>query len=203
MFDLYIFDIGGVFLKNPQPEIDKQTAKMLGITDQAFADEFKKYDRRVVTGHMSIFEAYSAICQTLGQGACKAQELIDEHGKLFQELAGKASWNKDLIDLIQQLRKSSWVVALTNVEIESAIILREWGVFQYFDKAFLSTKIGLMKPDPECYRHVLETMKVVPEKAILIDDREENIEGAIAIGMNGILFESVEKLQEILVELKS
>lgn len=53
---------------------------------------------------------------------------------------------------------------------------------------FFSYEIGSRKPDQKIYNYVLETLNVKAEQCFFIDDLEENINVARAIGMNAYQF---------------
>ena len=59
----------------------------------------------------------------------------------------------------------------------------------------------MLKPDPEIYHHVLDTLKIEPKETIFVDDLPENIQGAEAIGIRCILFENAEQLQKELLHV--
>ncbi len=54
--------------------------------------------------------------------------------------------------------------------------------------AYLSHELGLVKPEPASFLRVLELERCAPADAIFIDDRAENVDAAVALGMDGILF---------------
>ncbi len=47
---------------------------------------------------------------------------------------------------------------------------------------------GLVKPDPEIYRHLLDNLGAEPTEVAFLDDRADNIAGAIASGIHGFVF---------------
>lgn len=49
---------------------------------------------------------------------------------------------------------------------------------------------GLRKPDPECYKKVAETLDAAPEQLMLIDDRQDNVVGALEAGWGALLFKN-------------
>jgi epoxide hydrolase-like predicted phosphatase len=51
-----------------------------------------------------------------------------------------------------------------------------------------SHEVGVSKPDPRIYRLACERLAVAPEDTIFLDDVEENVEGASAVGIRAILF---------------
>jgi len=64
-------------------------------------------------------------------------------------------------------------------------------LFNYFDKSnlIISGEIGHVKPHDSIYDYVLDTYNLNPADTILIDDQQENIQGAIENGMKGILLD--------------
>ena len=63
----------------------------------------------------------------------------------------------------------------------------------YMDGAVISYQIQMIKPDREIYEYLLKKYDLSPEECVFIDDRPENVEGAKAVGMSGILFENFEQ----------
>jgi 2-haloacid dehalogenase len=52
----------------------------------------------------------------------------------------------------------------------------------------LSGDVKLLKPDRRIFEIFLDTFRIEPSRAIYIDDRSENVEAAIALGMRGVVF---------------
>lgn len=64
----------------------------------------------------------------------------------------------------------------------------------------LSFRIGLMKPDPGCYRAASEDVGVPPWACLFVDDLERNVDGARAAGMQAVRFTGAADLRRHLVE---
>lgn len=62
-----------------------------------------------------------------------------------------------------------------------------------FDVEILSGEVRMMKPDPKIFLHMAARLKVKPSECIMIDDREDYIEGALLAGMQGIIFRSTKQ----------
>lgn len=58
----------------------------------------------------------------------------------------------------------------------------------------ISGKLNMMKPEPEIYDHLLTTHRLTPKTTVFIDDLVQNIDAAAQKGIQGIVFESPEKL---------
>jgi putative hydrolase of the HAD superfamily len=68
-----------------------------------------------------------------------------------------------------------------------------------FDVLVWSYQLLMAKPDPAIYRHVLSQLGTQPEETLFLDDRQVNIEAAQALGMQAILFSTVDQLRQDLV----
>lgn len=85
------------------------------------------------------------------------------------------------------------VLALTNFGRETFDAAVERLPFlAEFDRAWVSGRMGVMKPDPAIYAALEEESGVAPERLIFTDDRAENIAAAAARGWQTHLFEGWE-----------
>ncbi len=71
------------------------------------------------------------------------------------------------------------------------------GLRSLFHHTFLSHLIGLRKPDPAIYAHVLKEMKIPGENCVFIDDNPANVEAARKAGIWGIHKPKTLGIQEI------
>lgn len=67
-------------------------------------------------------------------------------------------------------------------------------VFDLFQDIVVSGDEKLTKPDQAIYRLAIDRFGIDPARALFIDDREANVEGAIACGLNGHLFRDAQTL---------
>ena len=63
----------------------------------------------------------------------------------------------------------------------------------YMDGVVFSFQCNLVKPEKAIYQRLLEEYKIKPEETVFLDDREENIEAALNVGMHGIVFKDYEQ----------
>lgn len=73
-------------------------------------------------------------------------------------------------------------------------ILR-FGLRRYFSVFCTSCYLGVRKPEPEIYRRALGILQVQSAECLFIDDREENLAGARAVGIKGLRFTSASNLR--------
>lgn len=72
---------------------------------------------------------------------------------------------------------------------------REKAFFSRFRDIVVSGEVKLLKPDPAIYYLALDRFGLRPDQALLVDDREINVEGALAVGMHAGLFTTAEDLR--------
>jgi 2-haloacid dehalogenase len=91
--------------------------------------------------------------------------------------------------------KNYKVVALTNWSNETfPIAQKRFEFLSWFEGIVVSGDEKTRKPFKEIYDITLNRFNITPEKSIFIDDNLRNIEAANTLGINGIHFESPEKL---------
>jgi 2-haloacid dehalogenase len=65
---------------------------------------------------------------------------------------------------------------------------KERAFFARFREIIVSGEVRLLKPDPAIYYLALDRFGLKPADALFVDDREINVEGALAVGMKAHLF---------------
>jgi HAD superfamily hydrolase (TIGR01509 family) len=74
-------------------------------------------------------------------------------------------------------------------------------VLGHFREIFLSSTIGLRKPDAEAYDHVVQAIGVPAERIVFFDDLAENIRGARQCGLKAVLVRSPDDVARALEAL--
>jgi putative hydrolase of the HAD superfamily len=78
---------------------------------------------------------------------------------------------------------------------------KTYGFIELVDGMVISYQEQIVKPDPQIYEILLERYRIDRQNAVFIDDRQINIDGAEAVGLNALLFEGYEKTNEALMRL--
>lgn len=72
-----------------------------------------------------------------------------------------------------------------------------------FDPICYSHEVGANKPDPRAFLAALTAMETTPGEVVSIDNREDNVEAAVNMGMQGVLHRNnAQTLAEIGVRLE-
>lgn len=59
-----------------------------------------------------------------------------------------------------------------------------------FDGVVVSCDLLLLKPDKKIYEYLLKTYDLKPEECLFIDDRKDNVQGALDCGMKAVVFQN-------------
>ncbi|MES2222380.1 MAG: HAD-IA family hydrolase, partial [Acidobacteriota bacterium] len=103
-----------------------------------------------------------------------------------------------MLEWVNRVRASGMKVAiLSNMGEDLLAYMREnFAWLDRFHHLTWSCELNLIKPMAEIYEYTLKGLNVRADEALFIDDRLENVEGARAIGMHGVLFRGLPHLQE-------
>jgi len=109
--------------------------------------------------------------------------------------------NLEMYALVGELKAKGVPVALlSNIEKPHGLLIRGFGFYDPFDPCLLSYEIGVRKPDPKAYLHLLDALGLPGEDVIFFDDKLENVEAARKLGIDAIQFESFAQVQKELVK---
>jgi putative hydrolase of the HAD superfamily len=92
-----------------------------------------------------------------------------------------------------------WIGKLRNAGVRTAILsnlprvlgeeLRATrGFLDHFDHITFSYELRKVKPQPEIYLDAIRGVGVEPSEALFLDDRPDNVEGSIEVGMPALLY---------------
>ena len=94
------------------------------------------------------------------------------------------------------------LIGLTNWSHETfPVALERFAFLSWFEGIVVSGTEKMKKPDANIYTLTLDRYKIIPENAVFIDDKLENVHAAAQLGMHGIHFTSAAKLKRDLETL--
>jgi putative hydrolase of the HAD superfamily len=159
-----------------------------------------------IDGHM-FFQAKGAVIDKAIVGKISAEELLDHIAvalnispTLLKEKWREAFYesitvDEDVLAIIKTLKEGRRVVALTNVIELDTESCRLRGDYVLFDEVLTSWELGSAKPGHEIYRKALQRLGVDTGECLFIDDAQENVDAAVAVGMRGIHFRDAAQLK--------
>lgn len=111
-------------------------------------------------------------------------------------------FNREIIPLITQLRAISFPMGVLSNTCSAHwefLYKQEFApLYELFDKLILSYKSGSMKPDRKIYNDAIALAGVPASKIFFIDDRQENVQGAIEAGIDAHLYTSAVDVYRLL-----
>ena len=193
-----IFDYGDVLCLRAAIDAFAPMAKILKITPERLIERYMQnrldYDRADLTA----LEYWSGFGRESGAAITEAD--VAELDRLDCGLW----WGLDpvLMDWVDRLRANRIKAGvISNMFIGLANQIRKGAPWlDRFDDYTFSAELRVTKPDPAIYQHSLERLGVQPNQALFLDDRQMNIDGARALGMEGLLYTTPAKLRADLQE---
>jgi len=194
-----ILDYGEVLCYPPTAE---EWGRMAGVFN-VDAGEFRQlwgrnrlaYDR----GDIS-YEAYWSKLVEEARVKMDPQQL-QQVGRWDLEMWGHV--NPTMVEWVEQIRLSGIRTALVSNMPHEMIRYsrRNFSWLKHFDHTTFSAEVRLVKPEAAIYRHSLDGLGVAAEEALFVDDREQNVEGARAVGLRAVQFSSVRQFRSDLAGL--
>jgi putative hydrolase of the HAD superfamily len=190
-----VFDFGGV-IGTYQPEEDVAAmAAAAGVTTAEFGRAYWPPRFAYDIGELSARTFWQDIAGRLGRSFTRPQ--VTELVRL-----DVASWShlcEGTVQLIIDLRSAGQRLAvLSNMPREQAEVVAGMPVARHFEHLLFSCDFKAGKPDPGCFSQALARLDAPAEEVILIDDREDNVRAALAMGMRAIRFTTPEQARTAL-----
>lgn len=105
-------------------------------------------------------------------------------------------------DLLAALQDRYGLACLSNTnEVHWERLLGMQALAPVLERPFLSHRLGLMKPGPAIYAHVVRELACEPGEIAFFDDRPENIEGAVQAGLAAYLTVGPDELGRLVDQL--
>lgn len=189
-----IFDVGGVLVRHDNGLLYDRLAAYCAdplTAREQLADGV--HDRIVGTGRMSIAELHRRLVEDYGFQA--------RYDAFLEIWSSHFSAEPDMEPVLRALAARYRTVFFSNTNAAHwAHVTAHYPALAHGHHAYLSHELGLTKPDPASFQRVLDLEDCRPADAIFIDDRAENVDAAVAQGMDGILFTDAASFQAALVE---
>ncbi len=184
-----IFDLGGVLVEWKPDQIARgftaDPALQKSILENIFHHpDWVEKDR----GSLTAGELEVRFAARTGLPAVEIRRLMAQVRAALELKNSTLAW-------IQELKQEGFpLYCLSNMPPDHEAYLRErydfWGLF---DGIVTSHRVGLVKPEPEIFRHLLRTYKLDPQTCVFIDDGQANIRVAGEIGIHGVHFTGIEE----------
>ena len=189
MIDLYIFDEGGVLIRNHMIMGDVAAAIGLDITTflEFIAPDIKSLSR----GSIDSAEFWRRFSDRTG-----IRPSENYLKTLFRPLPDEATFS-----LVNELSKKARVVCGTNTIDSHHEINLQLGLYSPFHAVYASHIIGHIKPELDFWQHILAEEGVSAQRTFFTDDSEDNIKAASSLGIQAVRYIDASHLRRALLEL--
>ncbi len=190
------FDWGGVLNGKSGNYFGEGVAKLLGITQEVYLEAYFHHNKKFNRGEVTQRELWVLVLDELNQPN-KVDEII-----ALAQVFNADNLNQDVRDLVDNLRLAGYKVGLlSNNTAEKATQLRHEGLDKHFDAFDVSAETGFVKPEPQAFYHLADSLGVDAKELVFIDDSQKSLSTSKECGFAPILFESCQQTIEDLRQL--
>ncbi len=194
-YSVIVFDLGNTLIRFDHNISAKKLANLFRLDSGKIYDTFfdSEITRAFEKGLISPREFYRRAGRDLGV-KLPYNDFVAIWNDIFWE-------DEEACELARQLKKSYRLFLLSNVNrLHFEHIQKEFEIINIFDEVILSFMVGAIKPDRIIFEDVIKRAGGDRTKVLYIDDREDLIKEARAIGIDAIKFENAKALKTILKE---
>ena len=194
--DAILFDLGGVVI---DIDFDRAFASWAAATGTpaetirkrfSFDAAYERHERGEITGA----EYFAALRSSLGIELSDAELAAGWNAIYLGEVPGIRA-------LLQRQRLPCYGFTNSNATHQAFWAVRYADVLKSFRKVFVSSEMGLRKPEPAAFAAIASEIGVPLERILFLDDTRANVDGALTIGMPAVLVRSLEDITKALDQL--
>lgn len=192
---IVLFDLFGVIALHQRPGALAVMASWCEAPADAFTEAYWDCRPPYDAGRLSAPEYWAAVLRLLSRPV--DADMIEK-----LRLADIDSWSRvdrRMVAYVKALRSRARVAVLSNIPADHADAFsaaQPW--LRKLDYVAFSGKINVAKPDPAAFQHCVTALRGEPADFLFVDDREENVRAARAIGMAGHVFAGLDDLVNVI-----
>jgi HAD superfamily hydrolase (TIGR01549 family) len=180
-----IFDLWNTLAYNDTPQ------NPMLLLERRFGlkpEQYKKIERAFMLQKFpTVVDAAKHICECMGKEPDPS--LLAEMLDIWDKSKIHFALFPDVLPELEKLRNKGYRIGLmSNTDCFTMKPFFEGGYKKYFDCITFSYETGLLKPDPDLFRLVMEKMEVKPEEALMVGDNlHDDVQAALSAGMHAVL----------------
>jgi putative hydrolase of the HAD superfamily len=180
-----VFDLGGVVVAYDRAALlaELYTDPATHAAVSAGIDEHLNWTE-MDRGTLAEAEAIARAAQRSGVSAAELARFMERMAMAWRPIA-------ETVELLYRLRaKGHALFCLSNMHPASTAFLeRAFSFWDVFTGQVISCRVGLCKPEPAIYAHLLARYALTAPETIFIDDLDVNLAAAAPFGIQTIKFE--------------
>src|SRR5215467_8640970 len=188
-----VFDIGGVLeldvIETMDIDLDARWERHLGLLPGELARRMEAVWRAGSLGECTEEEVHQAMGKRLGMN----QEQIEEYMReMWDWYCGRL--NVPMANFFRSLHPRYQTAILSNSFVGARREEQQRYHFEEMcDLIIYSHEEGIAKPDPRIYELTCRRLGVQPTEMLFLDDVQQMVEAALALGINAIHFRETEQ----------
>lgn len=193
-----IFDLGGVIIDVDFQRVFAAWAQMAGVTAADISQRFEtdhpyqQHER----GEIGANEFFDVQRQKYDLRLTDEQFMTGWNAIFGLEVAGV----RTLIERATRIAPCH-VFSNTNAAHQAYWEPRLEKTLSLFSNVFVSNELKERKPDAKAFQDVCDQIGVAPADALFFDDTQENLDGAIALGLTAVMVKAPADIETVLVGL--
>jgi len=192
-----VFDLGNTLIRFDHNIAAKKIRHLIKVPYESLYQIFfdSPYTRAFEKGEVEERKFYEWIKEATG-----LEISYDEFVPIWNDIF----WEDEVsCGIARRLKASGYrLFLLSNInKLHFEHINSKFNILKIFDELILSYAVGSMKPEKAIFEEVIRKAGGDRKKILYIDDREDLIKEATAMGIKSIRFEGGEKLEKTLKDL--
>ena len=191
-----VFDVGRVLIRwEPEPLLADLLGGEAALALAAGRFDFHDWHARQDAGR----PIAEALAEVEASHPDLAPALAGFYERWLEAVPAPVEGTVEILEALEAAGRPLYAITNFSAELWPMPVAR-YPFLGRFRDAVVSGTVGITKPDPAIYRLFLERNSLAPEACLFIDDREENVAAARALGIDAIRFESADALRPALAE---
>lgn len=189
-FKVVLFDLGGVLLELRDP------FTTFGLPQR----DYDFHARWLASPTVRAYERGQIDAREFGNAMAAELELEIDGAAFLQRFDG---WIKGVYhgahELLDRIPDRLQKAVLSNInELHWRYVEADADFTRRIDQFFLSYQIGMIKPDPETFAHVVNSLQCLPEEILFIDDNRANVEAGLQAGFKAVFARGLHQVSGVL-----
>lgn len=193
-----IFDMDGTLIDSigTWNEVDRQLMQKLGAVESLTDSEIQKNRDKQLQIFGSSTNPYAEYCKWLGQkydSNLSGEDLFKMRYEIVQNyLRNKIDYKPGADEFLQKLKENKFILVIAsttrkpNMDIyrmENQSMMNKARIDDYFSLVYTSEDVEKMKPNPEIFLKVVETLHVEKEECLIFEDSLVGVQAAKSAGI--------------------
>lgn len=146
------------------------------LTRSGFRKEVAKAYKGIQVGKTSCKNIFDLFDNTFPNNSETVKKVVNNFISSMRTREG-------LITMIDYLRENGFqVFILSNSIPKTEQMIKSEKIRKHFDGLYCSSEHGLIKPNIDIFKDACEKWGILPEESLYVDDKKENVKGALDAG---------------------